>query len=175
MKQRVLPVALLITSLAIVVGSCSTSESADDSGKSGGQENAAEQSARGSEASDKSAEETQADIEASQTDIHESLENLDESLDNLPDQISECAELSARYSTLLAASIGASAGDTADSANELKSILPAEMHDDVDYLESVMEKVEASGFANSADLLESLEFQDAREAISGYVTQTCAD
>lgn len=100
----------------------------------------------------------------------------DTSVPDLSDlgNMGECLEIAGTWANIALAALGGpeDAERAREQAEDLKSSLPEDLHDDIDTVADGFATVAEEGIMNS-EALESPEFEKANDAIDQYLTETC--
>lgn len=104
------------------------------------------------------------------------LDDLTESIPGL-EQMSDCLEITAAYGSLYFEALGGADGAEAalQKAEELKSVLPEDLHDDIDVVADAIGQVAEEGLFSGSEALDSPEYHAADEAITEYLAEQCGE
>jgi hypothetical protein len=84
-------------------------------------------------------------------------------------------EIAAAYGSLYFEALGGADGaeQAREKAEELKSVLPEDLHDDIDVVAETIGQVAEEGLFSGTDALSSPEYLEADQAITAYLDEQC--
>jgi hypothetical protein len=161
--RHLLPVALLALA-ALLAPACSSDDSSDT----------ASGSSNDRDANSDSNDSGNSDDPGSNPDEIPGLDDLTESIPGLGD-MGDCINQAAAFSSLYFETLGGEDGakDAQRKAEELKAVLPDDLHDDIDVISKAIGQVAEEGLLSGTDALDTDEYRQAEEAISKYFQEEC--
>jgi hypothetical protein len=186
-RLLLIPAAMLVVTAPLLVG-CGGSEQAaektseprlkPDPDESAGNEG---ESGSGSSGEDQggSSEEGSGDSGESggSGESDDSIPDLDDLTESVPglEEMGDCMEIAAAYGSLYFEALGGADGaaQAQEKAEDLKSVLPEDLHDDIDVVAEAIGTVAEEGLFSGTDALSSPEYLAADEAITAYLDEQC--
>lgn len=112
-----------------------------------------------------------------ETDSDSSIPGLDDLEEAIPPlgELGDCLEIAAAYGSLYFEALGGGEGadNAKEKAEELKEVLPEDLHDDIDVIAAAIGQVAEEGLFNGSEALDTPEYQTADEAITSYLNEQC--
>lgn len=106
-----------------------------------------------------------------------SIPDLDDLTETIPGlgELGDCMEIAAAYGSLYFEALGGADGaeEAQRKADELKSVLPEDLHDDIDVIADAIGEVAEQGIVDGSEALSSPEYQAADQAINDYLAEQC--
>lgn len=170
--RHLLPITLLLLG-ALIAPSCSSDDSSDTASSSSN-ERESDADTGGSGDTPNSGETGDSGDSGSNPDEVPGLDDLAEEipgLENMSDCLSQAAAFSALYFDTLAGGDGAK--DAQKQAEQLKSVLPEDLHDEIEVIAAAIAEVAEEGLMGGSDALESEEYKKAEQAINKYFEEEC--
>lgn len=164
--RHMLPIPLLLLG-ALVAPACSSDDSSDTaSGSSNERESGADTGDTGDTGDSGDS--------GSNPDEVPGLDDLTESIPGL-DDMGDCITQATAFSSLYLEALGGEDGarDAQKKAEELKSVLPEDLHDDIEVISNAIGEVAEEGLLSGSDALESKEYKAAEQAIQKYFEKEC--
>lgn len=178
------PAVLLATGAPLLVGCGGSEEAAEKtsetrpeasshSGTSSADDPAAEEDGSGGSGEGTGEEDAGGSSEDDSTSIPD-LDDLTESIPGLG-ELGDCMEIAAAYGSLYFEALGGADGaeQAQEKAEELKSVLPEDLHDDIDVVAETIGQVAEEGLFSGTDALSSPEYLEADQAITAYLDEQC--
>lgn len=161
--RHLLPIALLALG-ALVAPACSSDDNSDTASGDSNDRDTSEDPANSDEPADS----------GSNPDEIPGLDDLTESIPGLGD-MGDCISQAAAFSSLYFEALGNEDGakDAKKKAEELKAVLPDDLHDDIDVISAAIGKVADEGLLSGTDALDTEEYHNAEDAISKYFQEEC--
>jgi hypothetical protein len=161
--RHLLPIALLALA-ALVAPACSNDDNSDT----------ASASSNDRDKSSDSNDSGNSDDPGSDPDEVPGLDDLTENIPGLGD-MGDCISQAAAFSSLYFETLGGENGakDAQRKAEELKAVLPDDLHDDIDVISKAIGQVAEEGLLSGTDALDTDEYRQAEEAISKYFQEEC--
>lgn len=164
--RHLLPIALLALA-ALVAPACSSDDSSDTaSGSSNERDTNTDSNDSGN-----------SDDSESNPDEIPGLDDLDDLTESIPGlgDMGDCISQAAAFSSLYFETLGGEDGakDAQRKAEELKKVLPDDLHDDIDVISKAIGQVAEEGLLSGTDALDTDEYRQAEEAISKYFQEEC--
>ena len=107
----------------------------------------------------------------------DSIPDLDDLTESIPglEQMGDCLEIAAAYGSLYFEALGGADGAEAalQKAEELKSVLPEDLYDDIDVVAEAIGEIAEEGLFSGSEALDSPEYQAADQAITEYLNEQC--
>jgi hypothetical protein len=117
------------------------------------------------------------DAGGSSEDESTSIPDLDDLTESIPGlgELGDCMEIAAAYGSLYFEALGGADGaeQAQEKAEELKSVLPEDLHDDIDIVAETIGQVAEEGLFSGSDALSSPEYLEADQAITAYLDEQC--
>ena len=178
-SSLLIPAVLLAVAAPLVVGCGGDEESAEKTSESR-PDTGAEQDSSTSEdpsAPEDSGESEEGDSGGSSDDETTSIPDLDDLTESIPGlgELGDCMEIAAAYGSLYFEALGGADGaeQAQEKAEELKSVLPEDLHDDIDVVADTIGQVAEEGLFSGSDALSSPEYLEADQAITAYLDEQC--
>lgn len=170
MRARWMAVVALLAAVAVAAPACGGDDSTTTAEKSSGSRSTTTERASESDPSDSGSDSGSSD---SSSDSGTS--------DTLPDMsdmgaLGDCLQVASTWAGLALSALGSpeDAKKARDQAEELKSSLPADLHDDLDTVAEAYATVAEKGLIEGADALDTPEFNKANKNIEAYLDKTCS-
>ncbi|MCP4434490.1 MAG: hypothetical protein GY812_03195 [Actinomycetia bacterium] len=169
-KLFVLPM-IALAAIALVGTACSSDDSGDSAARSSDEREGSDSGSEDSGSSDSGI--------PGLDDLEDQIPDLDELDDQLPNlgDLDDCFTLATEYASLYIQALGGEEGATAaqKEAEELKDVLPSDLHDDIDVVAEAIGKVASEGLLSGSEALDTPEYNSANDAISEYFDKECSD
>ncbi len=166
MRLRHLIPVLLLAFGALLVPACG----GDDGETASATSDDTESTDSGSDSSDSSDSDSTDDI----PDPSE-LDDLVDEIPGLDDELGDCLSQAAAFSSLYFEALGGEDGakEAQRKAEELKDLLPDDLHDDIDVISEAIGQVAEEGLLSGTDAMETDEFNTATDNINAYFEDEC--
>lgn len=161
--RHLLPVSLLLMGALIAPG-CSSDDKTDTASSSSNERNSGTDSGDSGNSGDP---DPNPDGTPDLSDLTENIPGLE----NMGDCVTQAAAFGSLYMEALGGEDGAKTAQK--KAEDLKAVLPDDLHDDIDVISEAIGTVAEEGIINGSDALESKEYQRASDAITKYFDQEC--
>lgn len=165
--RHLIPIALLAIG-ALIAPACSSDDSSDTAS---GNSNDREANADSNNSDNSGAD------EGDSGSIPEEMPDLDDLTENVPglDNLGDCMKQAAAFSSLYFEALGGEEGakGAQRKAEELKKVLPDDLHDDIDVISEAIGKVAEEGLLSGSDALDTDEYHKAEDNISKYFEKEC--
>ncbi len=126
------------------------------------------------ESVDDAVDDLESQAEDARGELDKALDDLQEGVEGVPEKLTDCAELATRWAALtLSGTTGASADSIDEDSEELKKLLPDDLHGDVDTITDSLHKIAEDGLLNAGEALGTAEYTEANDAISNYIESEC--
>lgn len=179
--RHLLPITLLVLG-ALIAPACSSDDSTDTASSSSNERDSGADSGKSDKSGDSgdsgdsgnSGDSGDSGDSGANPDETPGLDDLTESIPGLED-MGDCITQATAFSSLYFETLGGGSGaeDAQKKAEELKKVLPEDLHDDIDVISKAIGEVAEEGLMSGTDALETEEYKAAEQAISKYFEEEC--